>query len=128
MKIHFLLDEHLPKKHIEAVPQYDREIDILRVGVSGAPPRGTLDPDILVYCEVMQRVLVTDNRKSMPVQVTAPFSAGRHHWGIVEIDRKLSIGDMASQLQIFWGASEAEEWIDREGQGTGGKFGFVRTP
>jgi hypothetical protein len=113
MKIRFLLDEHLPKALIEAVRHYDRGIDILLIGVPGTPPRGTLDPGILVYCEATQRVLVTDNRKSMPVHINAHLASGRHHWGVFEIDRKLSIGDMAHQLQMFWGASEAEEWKDQ---------------
>lgn len=61
----------------------------------------------------MQRVLVTDNRKSMPVHILAHFAAGRTHWGVFEVDRTMSIGEMAYQLQLFWGASEAEAWKDQ---------------
>lgn len=112
MRIRFLLDEHLPHALVDSVKQYNKEIDILRIGLGDAPPLGTPDPEILLYCEATQRVLVTDNRASMPGHETDHFAAGRHHWGIFEINRGLSIGQMAYQLSMFWGASEAEEWID----------------
>ncbi|GAB4193944.1 MAG: hypothetical protein Fur006_39340 [Coleofasciculaceae cyanobacterium] len=66
MKIRFLLDENLSKQIKDAVLRLNEAIDILCVGDADAPPLGTLDPDILSYMELSQRMLITDNRKSMP--------------------------------------------------------------
>lgn len=114
MKIRFLLDEHMPKGLIKSVKRHDEQIDILRIGIEGAPPFGTQDPDILVYCEAERRVFVTDDRTIMPGHVKAHHAAGRQHWGVFTMDRSLGLGTMAYQLAMFWGASEAEEWIDRQ--------------
>ncbi|HKS71210.1 MAG TPA: DUF5615 family PIN-like protein [Ktedonobacterales bacterium] len=113
MRIKFLLDEHLPPDLVAAVRREQSEVDILRAGMEGAPPLGSKDPDLLVFCEADQLVLVTDNRKSMPGHVRDHFAAGRHHWGIFKIRRSLSSGQMVEELLMFWGASDAEEWIDR---------------
>jgi hypothetical protein len=59
LKIRFLVDENLWPELVAAVRRYNPAIDILRVGQPGAPPLGTLDPAILVYCEAEQRALVT---------------------------------------------------------------------
>jgi hypothetical protein len=72
-----------------------------------------LDPDILIFCEDAQRVLVTDNWASMPTHVAGHFAAGRHHWGALEVRPGTGMGELASELDMFWFASEAEEWIDR---------------
>lgn len=58
-------------------------IDILRVGDSDAPSLGTLDPDILRYLELSQRLLVTDNRKSIPGHLEEHWAAGGHIWGLL---------------------------------------------
>jgi hypothetical protein len=34
--------------------------------IKNTPPLGTLDPDVLQYLGLSQRLLVTDNRTSMP--------------------------------------------------------------
>ncbi|MFK0731876.1 MAG: hypothetical protein ACFKPT_22035 [Gloeotrichia echinulata GP01] len=45
-----------------AVLRLNPAIDILRVGNPNAPPLGTLDPELLRYLEVSQRLLVTDQK------------------------------------------------------------------
>ncbi|MBD2728416.1 DUF5615 family PIN-like protein [Nostoc sp. FACHB-892] len=74
MKVRFLLDENLSPKLKTSVLRLNPAIDILRVGDAEAPPLGTLDPDILRYLELSQRILVTDNHKSMPEHL-------QEHWG-----------------------------------------------
>nr|WP_199339621.1 DUF5615 family PIN-like protein [Nostoc sp. FACHB-892] len=74
VKVRFLLDENLSPKLKTSVLRLNPAIDILRVGDAEAPPLGTLDPDILRYLELSQRILVTDNHKSMPEHL-------QEHWG-----------------------------------------------
>ena len=62
MKARFLLDENLSPRLKVAVFRLNPAIDILRVGDPSTPSLGTLDPDVLQYLELSQRILVTDNR------------------------------------------------------------------
>ncbi|MHC5671974.1 hypothetical protein [Nostoc sp.] len=67
----------MPKLKI-AVLRLNPAIDILHVGDAEAPPFGTLDPDILRYMKLSQRILVTDNRKSMPEHLAEHWRDGGH--------------------------------------------------
>ena len=66
MKVRFLLDENLSPDFKISLLNLNPNIDILRVGETNAPSLGTLDPDVLNYVELFQRLLVTNNRRSMP--------------------------------------------------------------
>ena len=113
MKVCFLLDENLPPRLKAALRRYDPAIDVLRVGDEGAPPLGTLDPDILRYLENHQRLLVTDNRSTIPSHIEEHTAEGGHHWGIVWTRPGMRIGPLAEALYLIWVASEADEWLDR---------------
>lgn len=113
MKFRFLLDEHLSPKLIDALLEYNKSIDITFVGGKYAPAYGTLDPDILIFCEAERRLLVTNNRLTMPVHIADHLSTNKHHWGVLEIRPKTTIGQLVEELYLFWETSEAEEWVDR---------------
>ncbi|MBW4562374.1 MAG: hypothetical protein KME32_14720 [Mojavia pulchra JT2-VF2] len=88
-------------------------IDILRVGESNAPELGTLDPDVLRYLELSQRLLVTDNRASMPAHLEAHWAEDRHIWGLFWLRPRIPIGQLAQELLLVWETTEVEEWIDQ---------------
>ncbi|PSB43232.1 hypothetical protein C7B67_24095 [filamentous cyanobacterium Phorm 6] len=113
MKIRFLLDENLPPKLKSAVLNLQPEIDILRVGDSNAPTLGTLDSEILIYLESSKRLLVTDNRKSIPGHLEEHWAAGGQSWGLVWVRPSGSIGRWAETIHFIWETTEAEEWIDK---------------
>jgi len=113
MNIRFLLDENIPPKLKMALMRRCPTIDVLRVGDEEAPSFGTLDPEVLLYVEKAQRILVTNNRKSMPGHVADHFAAGGHHWGIFNIRNSTSIVDLVEILELIWGASTADEWKDK---------------
>ena len=58
MKVKFILDENLSPRLKIAVLRLNPEIDILRVGDENAPKLGTLDPDVLIYLGISQRLLI----------------------------------------------------------------------
>lgn len=89
------------------------DIDILRIGDSDTPELGTLDPEVLLYLESSQRLLVTDNRKSMPEHLQAHWDAHRIIWGLFWLRPTANIGQLAEELVLIWEISDAEEWIDR---------------
>ena len=112
MKIRFLLDENLPPRIKLAVERLNPAIDILRVGDPGTPTLSTPDPDVLRYLELSQRMLITDNRKSMPGHLEAHWAKGGHIWGLFWIRTLTPIGQLAQELMLVWETTEAEEWID----------------
>jgi hypothetical protein len=114
MKVRFLLDENLSPRLLPALRRYDATLDILRVGDEGAPPLGTSDSDILKYLESAQRVLITDNRSTMPAHVREHLSDGRHHWGVFRTRPRTTLYEIIEEMVLLWEASEAEEWVDWE--------------
>ncbi len=115
-KPRFLVDENLHRAIVAGVRRYDAAIDILHVGDASAPPIGALDPDILDYCAHTQRILVTDNRKSMPGHVATLQQAGQQHWGILKVrkGRKRDIGGIVDTLTLIWELEEAKDYLDKE--------------
>ncbi len=83
MRIRFLIDEDLPPRIKAMLLRQDPTIDVLRVGDSGAPPHGTKDPDIVRYVALQQRLLITNNRRTMGVHATTLLTTGMQHWGIL---------------------------------------------
>jgi hypothetical protein len=113
LKVRFLLDENLSKQIKLAVLRRDPAIDILCVGDGDAPTLGTLDPDILKYLQSSQRLLITDNRRSMPEHLENHWREGGHIWGLFWVRPKASIGVLAENIYVLWEASDAEEWLNK---------------
>jgi len=113
MKVRFLIDENLSPTFKTAVLHLNPEIDIWRVGDTNAPPLGTLDPDILSYLELSQRILITDNRTSMPEHLEVYWGKGGHIWGLFWVRPGKTLNELVQVIVLIWEASEAEEWIDR---------------
>lgn len=112
MKIRFLIDENLPPRLKLAVLRLNPTIDILRMGDPTTPALGTLDPEVLSYLEISHRLLVTDNRNSMPEHLETHWKADRRIWGLFWVRPTMSVGRLAQELLLIWETSEAEEWID----------------
>ncbi|MBU4226133.1 MAG: DUF5615 family PIN-like protein [Chloroflexi bacterium] len=109
----FLLDEHVSHTVQNQLLRQNTSIDILVVGQPLAPPKGTLDRDILTWIEGSGYILVTSNRRSIPDHARDHFEAGGHIPGILFIRRGASLGEIIEQLYMLWAASEAEEYVDR---------------
>ncbi|WP_036477358.1 DUF5615 family PIN-like protein [Myxosarcina sp. GI1] len=110
MKVRFLLDENLSPRLKLAIFRFNPQIDILRVGDSSTPSFGTSDPDILVYLEQSQRILLTDNRASMPQHLEAHWNCNRSIWGLFWLRPQANIREIAEDLNLIWETTEAEEW------------------
>jgi uncharacterized protein involved in high-affinity Fe2+ transport len=111
VKLRFLIDENLSPQIKLALQRRYPQIDILRVGDAGEPAFGTHDPAILHYLQIAQRVLITDNRASMPVHLHDHAATGGQHWGIFVVRKHVPLGSLVEELYLYWEASEAEEWI-----------------
>jgi hypothetical protein len=111
-RIRYLLDEHVDPTLRAQLMRHAPDLVVWRIGDPGVPKRGTLDPDILFWCEAHGFVLVTANHKTMPVHLQAHLAAGHHIPGILVLHPNMTIGETIDQLLLIWGASEAEEYRD----------------
>lgn len=113
MPLKYLLDEHVPPLFQTQLVRRETTLTVWKVADPGAPPRGTLDPDILSWCEANDFVLVTNNRKSMPVYLTEHLAAGRHVPGILTIDLDRSMRDLLDDLLLLAMLAGIDEYQDR---------------
>ncbi len=67
--LRYLMDENVNPVYINQLRRRESDLIIRAVGEPDTPPKGTLDPEILMWCEVHKFVLLTNNRKSMPVHL-----------------------------------------------------------
>jgi hypothetical protein len=112
----FLLDEdslgplwHAFARHnLTAIPP----IDIVPVGTPPAPACGTQDPDLLRWTEASGRILITNDKRTMPAHLTDHLAAGGHCPGIFAIRRGTPIRHIVDFVALVAVASDASEWQD----------------
>jgi len=110
--IQYLLDEHVPSVYRAALLLREPALSVAQVGEGNAPAKGTLDPDILVWCEAYRYLLVTNNRRSMPVHLRDHLAAGRHVPGIFVINPDRGVLFNVEELILIAGASPEDEYQD----------------
>jgi hypothetical protein len=110
--IAYLLDENVDAAYQEQLRRRT-SVRVWAIGDPGTPARGTLDPEILCWCEEHAFLLVTNNRASMPVHLAEHLAAGRHVPGILLFDRSERMGAILDDLLLIADASPEDEFRDR---------------
>ncbi len=105
----FLLDENLPAAWLRAIRQFQPQIPVWQVGIGDAPPKHTLDPAVLDWCETNDAILVTDNRRTLSRHLADHIAAGKHVPGIFIIAQAQDVKTVA----YIFGASLANEYQDQ---------------
>lgn len=117
MPIRFLLDENLPLRLWSAIVRHPQPglapIDVIRVGDPPDLPRGTQDPDILIWAEREGRILVSEDLSTLPNFLADHLHAGRHPPGIFLIRHGANLRTVVDCLILVAHASEPWEWADR---------------
>jgi hypothetical protein len=114
MMVRFLLDEHVHPGMVAMCRRAVPVIDIVHVGDPSAPPLGTLDPELLLYCESEHRMLLTRDYSTMPGHIHNHLAQGHHHWGVLYLRRGYGIDAYVHEVQLITEASQADEWQDVE--------------
>ena len=117
MALRYVLDEHLRGILWNAIQQHNAAgtdlIDAVRVGDPPDLPMGSLDPDILLWAEREQRLLVTFDRSTIPGHLAAHLAAGHHSPGVLLIRRRSTIPQLVSHLALLGAAADPATFQDR---------------
>lgn len=113
MTLQYLLDENVDPTYKAQLHRRNPNIVMWVVGEPSVPPRGTLDPEILLWCEEHNFLLVTNNRTSMPVHLADHIAEGRHVPGIFILNPKLSMGQNIDELILIAEGSFDDEYQDQ---------------
>ena len=116
MPLRFLLDENQRGPFWSVIQHHNARgldvVDVVRVGDIPELPLGSRDPDILLWCEQNERILISFDRRTLPTHLTRHLNAGRHSPGIFIIDPHKSMLDHLEMLVLIAYATEADEWRD----------------
>lgn len=111
MGLKYLIDENVDPVYTNQLRRQKPDLVVWAVGEPDTPAKGTLDPEILFWCEEYNFVLVTNNRKSMPVHLNDHVAEGHHMPGIFILNPNLSVGKNLEELILL-----AEYFFDNEYQ------------
>ena len=109
----YLLDENVGESLRKGLHTRYPDIIVWRVGDPTAPQIGTLDPEILLWCEAHNFTLVTKNRNSMPGHLRDHLASGHRFPGMFTLNPKLSLSETVEELALVWGAAQPHEYVDQ---------------
>ncbi|MFN8448259.1 MAG: DUF5615 family PIN-like protein [Anaerolineae bacterium] len=107
----FLADENFDNRILRGVLLKNADFDVIRVQDTEVYQAD--DATVLAWAADNGRILLTRDVKTMPDYAYKRIRAGLPMPGIVEVSRKLPIGQAVFELLIFVGASEAAEWENK---------------
>jgi hypothetical protein len=113
MKPRFLLDENVDRAVQRQLRRLDAAISVLLIGDHSAPPKGTLDHELLLWLEANGYILITNDRSTMPEHLVEHYRQAHHIPGIFWLRPNASIGEVIETLHLIWVASDASEYMDR---------------
>ena len=109
----YLLDEHIAAAYQERLQQIDPTLSIKKIGDLDTLKFGTLDPQVLLWCEAHDFVLVTNNRKSMPLHLSDHLTGEHHIPGIFIINLEAGVSDNAEALYLIAITAITNEYRDQ---------------
>jgi hypothetical protein len=110
MKIRFQADADLDGRIIRGIKRRSRDIDIRTAASAGL--FALKDPEVLRLSAEDRRILVSQDRRTMPVHFIQ-YIGSANSSGVILIREKVSIAVAIEELILVWAASETEEWINR---------------
>lgn len=112
MSINYLIDENLPPFYREQLLIRQPDLTVWMIGDPGVPPKSTLDPEIIVWCELNNFILVTNNRCSMPIHLAEHLEKNNHIPGIFVLRPKASVREIIEDLIIIFQVGEPQDYQD----------------
>ena len=117
MPLRLLLDENARGILWQAIQQHNGhsmwQIDAMRVGDPPGLPRGSADPDILVWCEREDRLLVIYDVNTMVAHWRDHLERGGNSPGLLLVRDRADIGEVVDVLVLIAYASDSLDWRNR---------------
>lgn len=107
----FLADENFDNRILRGVSLKHVDFDVIRVQDTEVYQAD--DAAVPEWAAQEGRIILTRDVKTMPDYAYQRIDAGLPMPGMVEVSRKLSVGQAVEELLIFIGASDAAEWENR---------------
>lgn len=111
MKVRYLLDENMASEWRIQLLRNQPELIVWRVG--DPPHHGTLDPEVLIWCEEHRFLLVTNDRRSMPTHLADHLAENRTLPGILALRRNALMGSAIEDLLLIAEIGAGEEFKNR---------------
>ncbi|MTJ09403.1 MULTISPECIES: DUF5615 family PIN-like protein [unclassified Anabaena] len=73
---------------------------------------GKKDPEVLEIAAQQDRILVTHDRKTMPLEF-GEFIISKTSAGVLIVSQNLSISEAIEAIILVWEVSQSEEWINQ---------------
>lgn len=116
MPLEFVLDEHYRGPLWQAVLRHNLNgaypLEIVRVGDLPDLLLGTRDPELLVWAEQQARILVTEDRRTMPRHLHNHLLVGHHSPGVFMTRIDSRCRELVEYLILATYASEPGEFAD----------------
>jgi Domain of unknown function (DUF5615) len=110
MEVRYLLDENMAREWRTQLLRNRPGLMVWMVGDPLAPAQGTLDPEILIWCEEHQFLLVTNNRRSMPAHLADHLQENRTIPGILALRKNVAMGRAIEDLLLIAEIGAGEEF------------------
>ena len=115
--LRFVLDENQRGLLWRAVVRHNQIgldfLDVTRVGDHSDLPLGSPDPDILLWCEREDRILVSSDKSTMGTHLAGHLATGHRSPGIFMFRRSARLSQIVAHLTLVAYLSDAWEWENR---------------
>lgn len=116
MPLRFVMDEHLRGPLWNLLIRHNGKgnnpIDVVRVGDEDSVSLGTADPLLLAWAWEQDRILITEDKRSMPGHLREHLAAHGHSPGVMVIRQSVPLREIADFLVLAAYATEPAEWAD----------------
>ena len=117
MSLAYLLDENLPGRVVRAIQRHnltgELPLDAVRVGDLPELPLGADDSMVLLWAESANRILISEDKHTLPNHLENHLAAGRHSPGVFLVRPATSLSDLIEYLALVAHLTEPFEWQDR---------------
>ncbi len=117
MPLRYVLDENVRGLLWQSIHRYNRRtpfpIDAVRVGGTPDLPLSVSDPELLLWAEREECIIISTDVRTMPDHFRAHLAAGHHSPGLFLLVGGINLFTLLDWLSLAAHASDPEEWRDR---------------
>lgn len=109
MNVRYQADADLNQAIVTGVLRREPAVNFQSAFAAGLD--GVVDAEVLRFSAQQGRILVSHDRRTMPLEF-AEFVASQSSAGVIIVSRRLPFETVIEEL-LIWAASNAEKWVNR---------------